>query len=175
VSEAEARAAQARVSLRAAADRAIALHSNRQAVDYLEQALAVTHDPLEQAALHERAVDPAVNQSLYDEALTHAGAAEALARERGDRLAELHALTLQARVELSQHQERAVVARLTPALESTADLPTSRETVEAQAELGRALMMGGSNTESVAWCDRALSVSSLADDMLLTDILITKN
>ena len=53
--EADALAAQARVALRAAAERATALHAPVGALDYLEQALEVTSDPLEQAALHERA------------------------------------------------------------------------------------------------------------------------
>jgi class 3 adenylate cyclase/tetratricopeptide (TPR) repeat protein len=172
--EADALAAQARVSLRAAAERAIALHSNRQAVDYLEQALAVTPDPLEQAALHERAVEPAINESLYDEALGHARAAEALARERGDRLGVLHAVTLQARVHLSHHHERPTIELLQPALQDVADVQPTREIIEAQAQLARALMMGGSDEESVEWSNRALAASGLADDSLLTDVLITK-
>ena len=53
--EADALAAQARVALRAAAERATALHAPVGALDYLEQALEVTIDPVEQAALHERA------------------------------------------------------------------------------------------------------------------------
>src|SRR4029079_9727728 len=52
--EADALAAQARVALRAAADRATALHAPHGALEYLEQALEVTIDPSEQAALHER-------------------------------------------------------------------------------------------------------------------------
>ena len=42
--EADAVAAQARIATLAAADRAISLHSHRQALSYLEQALTVTHD-----------------------------------------------------------------------------------------------------------------------------------
>jgi len=172
--EADALAAQARVSLRAAAERAIALHSNRQAVAYLEQALAVTPDPLEQSALHERAVEPAMNESLLESALEHARAVESLSRERGDRLATLHAVVLQARVDLSHHNERAAIALLQPALQEASDLQSTREIVEAQAELARALMMGGASAESVDWSDRALAASALADDQLLTDVLITK-
>jgi class 3 adenylate cyclase/tetratricopeptide (TPR) repeat protein len=172
--EADALAAQARVSLRGAADRAISLHSNKQALAYLEQALAVTTEDEEIAALHERAVEPALNEGLYDAALEHARAVESLSRDRGDRLAALHAVTLQARVHLSHHHERTAITQLEPALNGVRDMAPTSEIVAAQAELARALMIGGSAAESIAWCDRALAASALADDRLLTDILITK-
>ncbi len=54
-SEAQALAAQARVALRAAADRAVALGSYRQAAGFLRLALDVTDDPADRAALWERA------------------------------------------------------------------------------------------------------------------------
>ena len=50
--EADALAAQARVALRAAAERATALGSHAQAVAFLEQALEITTDPADRAALH---------------------------------------------------------------------------------------------------------------------------
>jgi len=53
--EADALAAQARLALRAAAERAIALGSFDQALVFLEQALTVTPDPTERAELLERA------------------------------------------------------------------------------------------------------------------------
>ena len=69
--EADALAAQARVSLRAAAERAIALHSYRQALRYLDQALAVTPDPLEQRAIHDRAIPSAADAGLFDVAMDY--------------------------------------------------------------------------------------------------------
>ena len=47
--EADALAAQARIALRGAAERAAALGAHDQAVAFLEQALTITHDPLERA------------------------------------------------------------------------------------------------------------------------------
>jgi class 3 adenylate cyclase len=172
--EADALAAQARVSLRAAAERAMALHSDRQALDYFEQALSVTSDPLEQWAIHERAVEAASNAGLYDLALVHAETLESMSNARDDRLATVHAVALQARVHLSYHHERTAIEKLKPALERVSDLPPTREIFEAQAQLARALMMGGANAESVDWSDRALAASTAADDMLLTDLLITR-
>ncbi len=51
--EADAVGAQARIALRAAAERAAALHSPEQALAYLEPALEVTRDPRERATLLE--------------------------------------------------------------------------------------------------------------------------
>jgi class 3 adenylate cyclase/tetratricopeptide (TPR) repeat protein len=172
--EADALAAQARVSLRAAADRAIALHSYRQALSYLDQGLSVTPDPAEQAALHERAVPAAAEAGLYEVANDHAKALETLARATGDRLALLHAITRRTWVEHSFHNERAALALLEPALQDVADLPPSIEIVEAQAEMARALMMAGDYDRSIEVSDRALASSKLISDYLVTDVLITK-
>ncbi len=57
--EADALAAQARRALRAAGERAAALHSSIEAQRYFEQALALTTDARETAELHERAGDAA--------------------------------------------------------------------------------------------------------------------
>ena len=54
-SEGDAIAGQARIALRAAAERAASLGSNEQALAYLESALEVTSDPAEEADLHLRA------------------------------------------------------------------------------------------------------------------------
>ena len=62
--EADALAAQARIALQAAAERAASLHSHRQARGYLEQAIAITADPAEQAVLHLRATES--GESTFD-------------------------------------------------------------------------------------------------------------
>jgi hypothetical protein len=72
--EASAIAAQARVALKAAAERARHLHALGQAVGYYEQAIAVTFDESDQYALRLRAADAAL-------AIGDAAKAESLARE----------------------------------------------------------------------------------------------
>ena len=57
--EGDEAAAHARVSLRAAAERSVSLHANSAAVNFIEQALSVTHDPEERAELWVMAADPA--------------------------------------------------------------------------------------------------------------------
>ncbi len=57
--ERDALAGQARIALRAAADRAAALGAHDQAIRFAEEALAVATDPADRAALHERAGESA--------------------------------------------------------------------------------------------------------------------
>ena len=66
--EADALAGQARIALKAAAARAIALGSYDQAVTFLNQALTVTTDPTETAELLERAGEIASSAARHDDA-----------------------------------------------------------------------------------------------------------
>jgi len=73
--EADALAGQARIALRGAADRAASLGSHTQAVSFLMQALELTHDPLERAALLEKAgseqtdPDPETARRKFEQAM----------------------------------------------------------------------------------------------------------
>jgi len=92
--EARALAAQARIALKAAADRAQALGSPRQAVTFLAQALEVESDDAERASILERTIKAALDAALYDPALDLLPELEALQERLGDRpaLAEAYAL-----------------------------------------------------------------------------------
>jgi class 3 adenylate cyclase/tetratricopeptide (TPR) repeat protein len=83
--EANALAAQARIALRGAAERAAALGSYEQARTFLEQALEVTTDPADRAELHERAYLVASHVLEVEPIVRHAAAAEAERRKTGDR------------------------------------------------------------------------------------------
>jgi class 3 adenylate cyclase/tetratricopeptide (TPR) repeat protein len=84
--ERAALAAQARVALRAAADRAARLLAFAQSAAYLERALEVTPDDAERAQLHERIGDSNHAMLLHeDEARSHFEAARGWAAARGDR------------------------------------------------------------------------------------------
>ena len=67
--EADALAAQARIALKAAADRAVALGAHDQAVVFLEQALTVTDDPAEQGEILERAGESARIAARHERAI----------------------------------------------------------------------------------------------------------
>ncbi len=83
--EGDAVAAQARVALRGAADRARSLGSFVQAMRFLESALEVTTDPDEQRQLHAAAGDAGLFAGLVDETTAHTERALELARAGGDR------------------------------------------------------------------------------------------
>ena len=172
--EADAIGAQARVSLRAAADRATALHSLAQALSYLEQALAVTTEPTEQAALHERASFVAAHLNRTDGAGEHAQAAESIHARNGDRLGVLRAVTMRAFAYLADHAEQPAIALLRPAIDAVGDLPPGRDIVRAHAELARALMLAAEYSESVERCDLVLAAPDVATDEEMIDVLITK-
>ena len=172
--EADALAAQARVSLRGAAERAASLHSYKQALAYLEQALEVTTDRAEKVTLHVRAAHTAINSGLVDVAMDHAKAVETLSRDAGDALGVLRGLTSQATVHMSLHGERPAVALLRPGLEAFSQLQPTPEIVAAQAELGRALMVGGDYDEAVEWCNRVLAAVGVATEIQLLEATITK-
>jgi class 3 adenylate cyclase len=171
--EADALAAQARVALRAAADRATALHAPHGALEYLEQALEVTADPLEQAALHERASAAAGTAARMDVADAHATTAAELYEARGDRLGVLRSKTVQAYCKLGEHADQVAIAILREALAEVADLPTAPEILQAQSELARALMLQGS-PEALVWSDRVLENPTATTQDVVVSTLITK-
>jgi hypothetical protein len=83
--EADALAAQARVALRGAAERAAALGSHAQALVFLEKALSVSPSAADRADLHTRALAAALRGLDADVAERHAAGAVKAWREIGDR------------------------------------------------------------------------------------------
>jgi class 3 adenylate cyclase/tetratricopeptide (TPR) repeat protein len=171
--EAEALAAQARVALGAAADRAASLHSQEGALAYLNQALEVTSDPLQQATMHERAANAARLSALVGEAREHARAAEAIYSSLDDRMGVLRSRTVDASTLIVDNADKAASEILMRALTEVSDLPPNTDIAHAQAELARALMMTGS-PEALAWADRVLTAPGLLNATQLVEAAITK-
>ncbi len=94
--EAEALANQARIALRAAADRAAALGSPGQAMTFLEQAIEVAPDPAERAELFERAGLAAMSAAKAEVAMASFISARALRVELGDRSGQARLVARQA-------------------------------------------------------------------------------
>ena len=86
--EREALASQARIALRAGAERAAGLGAHDQAISLCEQALTVTSDPADEAAFHERAAISAAVTQRVELAEVHFKAALALRARLGDPIAE---------------------------------------------------------------------------------------
>ncbi|HTC86493.1 MAG TPA: AAA family ATPase, partial [Candidatus Acidoferrum sp.] len=173
--EADALAGQARIALKAAAERAITLGSNDQAVTFLRQALTVTNDPAEEAELLERAGEIASSAARHDEADDLLVRATALDRERGDRIATARATVALARARLTAHRSGEAFAVLEPAVVEFADLGDDPALVGLHSQLARACMLSGDHRRSVEMADRALEVAEHGDLVpLLADLLITK-
>ena len=159
--QADALAAQARIALRAAAERASALGSFDQALAFLRQALTVTSDPAEEAEILERAGESASAGAHHDEAETLLRRAIELRRERGDRAACARA--------------KQALAILEPAAEEFGDLGTDAALVALLGQLARAYMMNMDLDRSIQVADRVLAVAERADLVaLVADTLVTK-
>ena len=171
--EAEALAAQARIALRSAIDRATALHDLRGALTYIDQALPITPDAGEQATLHERAAPLSADAAEFPRAIEHARRAAAIYEERGDRLGVVRAKAREAAALINEHQDQTAIALLREALAGTEDLGPSADLAHAQSELGRALMLAG-ETESIEWLDRVLEASAVAAPEVVLEAVITK-
>ena len=162
--EADALAAQARVSLRSAAERATTLGSHEQALTFLEQALDVTVDPAERADLHERAAS-AAQQGLDSEVvLRHAEAVVAERRRLGDRPAIAVAEAAYAQVVDSSLGDPArALEMLRKTWDEFSDLEKTPAGVAIMAALGRAYRGLDDPVAALAWVDRYLPISEHLD------------
>ena len=173
--EADALAAQARIALRAAAERASALGSFDQALAFLRQALTVTSDPAEEAEILERAGESASAGAHHDEAETLLRRAIELQRERGDRVACARTITALGRALFGPFRTEQAIAVLEPAAEEFADLGTDPAYVALLGQLARAYMMNMDTDRSIQVADRVLAVAERADLVaLVADTLVTK-
>ena len=173
--EGDAVGAQARVALRAAADRARSLGSFVQAMRFLEQALEVTTEPEEERQLHAAAGDAALFAGLIEEPMQHMGRALELARATADRAGLLMAIVNYAFARNVAGDLAEGAALLEPAREEYRDLSETVEYVRLCAELARTYLLLGRTGDSVRTVDEVLPT---AERMELTretvDLLVTR-
>ncbi len=162
--EADALAAQARIALRGAADRAASLGSHEQAVSFLDQALEVATSVEDRLDLHTRAqfsaehgLDPAMVER-------HAAGRLGAARETGDRPAIAaaianHALVVQGW--LGAPQRAAEI--LEPAWAEFSDLEQTPEGVRLMAALAAGNSGSMNNEVALTWVDRYLPIAERLD------------
>ena len=155
--EADALAAQARIALRAAAERARSLGSQESAIAYWERARTVTVDAAEEAELLERIGTAERDTGRYE-------AAESHFREAIDRWAGLGDRLASARATLGLTRTMAFTGRLTEALpitraaaESVADLAPDPVVAELWLGLGSGTGQLGDREGAIHWIDKALS------------------
>jgi len=173
--EADAVAGQARIALRAAAERAVSLGSYDQALTFLEQALTVTTDPGETAALLEQAGDAASAGGRHEAAERHLRAAISSRRDLGDRSAIAGATAALGRALLGAYQSAAAIELLEPAAAEFADLATQPAVITLGGQLARAHFLADDNRRSIEVADRVLEAAEHADlQPIVADTLVTK-
>ena len=173
--ERDALAGQARIALRAAADRAASLGAHEQALRFCEQALTVASDPADEAILHERAADSAAMVQRIEDAATHYRAAIEGRAKIADRGGEARVTASYASALLSAYRFDDALSLLTEASERFADLPDDPGVVTLDGQLARAYFLTDENAKAVAVADRVLAVaerSNLID--VVADTLVTR-
>jgi class 3 adenylate cyclase/tetratricopeptide (TPR) repeat protein len=160
--EADALAAQARLALKGAAERAAALGSHEHALAFLGQALEITDDPAEQAVLRERAGHEATAAAAFERAQAYLEEAIASYRRLGDRLGIARAATALSTALHGKFQPVAAVAPLEAALAETADLQTEPAVIRLIAELARAYG-NARDPRALETADRAIALAEEAD------------
>jgi len=157
--EADALAAQARVALRGAAERAAALGSHAQAIAFLEHALAVSPAAADRADLYERALTSATQGLVPEVAERHAKGALDAWRELGDRerIAFAVASYADAVGQFGATSER-LLQILLPAWEEFSDLEETASGVALMLAISRA-HAHANDVQSVVWSERALPVA----------------
>jgi class 3 adenylate cyclase/predicted ATPase len=172
--EADAVAAQARLALSAAAERAASLGSPDQAIAYLEQALAITGDPRDRAPLLDRAARSAVAAARQD-AQRYAEAAVESYRKNGDGIAAARATARLGRVLLETGEVARAMQLLeasVPAAEAIDDPSVLAETL---ANLARPYMRAGMAARSVEVADRALAIAERLNlDAVVAEAFVNK-
>jgi class 3 adenylate cyclase/tetratricopeptide (TPR) repeat protein len=172
--EADAIAGQARIALRAAGDRAMALGSPDQALGFYRAALDVATDVRDRAALTELAGDAASSAAQHEEAEALFEAAIATYRELGDRPAIARAIAGLAGAMMGRYRIQAALAVLEPAADEFADIEQEPDYVRFLAALARFKMME-QGSGALAAADRALVLAERLDLVpLIADLLVTR-
>ncbi len=173
--EADALGAQARLALRAAAERAVALGSNEQALGLIEQALAVTSSPADQADLLELAGDAATAGGHHEAAERYLRAAIEARTGLGDRPGTARATAALGRSLSTSYRTADAIAILVPAVESFADLADDPAVIGLEGQLARAYFLADDNRRAIGVADRVLEAAEHADLVaIVADTLITK-
>jgi tetratricopeptide (TPR) repeat protein len=172
--EADALATQARVSLRAAAERAATLGSPTQALRFLEQALEVTSDTTETVDLLERAAVHAANAILPD-APALAERALAIRRQGTDRSAIARAAGLVGRTLLDIREAADGHRILADAAQEFEDMASDDAVIELRGQLARSLMLLTREREALEVCDPVLDLAERRGLVpVIADTLVTR-
>ena len=159
-------ALEAVAALRAAADRAVALHSPEQALEFIDGALSITDDDAERAQLWEQAAIAAQAAAHLKEAAAYARQALDWHAARGDRSAVARTTVRLGAILAFGYEAEASIAVVKGAIEELADDPSLRDDpwlAELHAGMARSYLLAGHIREAVDWSDRALADAERLD------------
>jgi class 3 adenylate cyclase/predicted ATPase len=157
--EAEAVAAQARIALRAAAERATALGAHAQAVEFLTQALGVTTPLTDRAELLEAAARSATSAGSDEPAEAFAREAIAVYHDIGDPAAETSATALLGSALLYGGKVTEALEVLEAALASLPDSFDDAARARLLTNLSRANMRADIPLRAIELADQALPIA----------------
>jgi hypothetical protein len=167
-------AAQARVALRAAAQRAADLGSYRRALAYLESGLLVVTDPADELDLRSLALDAAARAGLLDVGIDHGERAVAIATTLG-RDTERRLIVARLANALTEGQQQRARELLNATISEpgfTADAPGY---IEVATMLAKAEMRSVNLERAIELADATLPLASRgADVRVVLDLLITR-
>jgi class 3 adenylate cyclase len=174
--EGEAVAGQARIALRAAAERAVSLGSQQQAVALLERARSVTTDRLEEAELLERIGKAERATGHYEAAAAHLEEAIARYREADDRIGIVRATTLLCRTSGGAAARSSDALAMAIAAEAEfADLAPDPALTGLRAAIAALCNSVDDYGAGARWADLALIDAERSGDLeLVADLLVTK-
>jgi tetratricopeptide (TPR) repeat protein len=173
--EADAVAIQARLALKAAAERAAGLGSHVQAVDYLRQALTVTTDPVEQAELLERTGVSGAAAGRHEEAAAILADVVQRLRGLGDRSGTARALATLAGVQLMAYRSQEAVQFLPAAIAEFADMPDDPNVVALNGQCARAFFFAEDFARAQGIAEQVLAAAERLDIIpIIADTLVTR-
>ena len=156
--EADAVAAQARIALRAAADRASSLGAHEQAVHQLDRALSITTDDAERAELLERAAASSFAGVIGD-TVDYARRALAAREAVGDLAGTYRAAAVVAQTLLDLNRLDEATELITTTIDGVQEFPDVETEVDLFVALSRAHMRSGRSAEAIAAAEHALTLA----------------
>ena len=174
--EADALASQARVSLRGAADRALALGSPLQAVTFLEQAVEVATDDEERATLLERAATAASNAARAERGTPLVDRALEIRQRLGDRAGLAANALVRVNVLRAGRLRESALEAAQQALEEFTDLgPENPTIIELELNVARTAVGLGKYDLALAAAERVVIVGErLALTRTVAEALVVK-
>jgi class 3 adenylate cyclase/tetratricopeptide (TPR) repeat protein len=161
--------------LQRAAERATLLGSHEQAVRYLELALDVTAETIDQVQMLARAGQAAGSAGKYEMSEVFLRRALDAARAGGDLGAEARTIATLGRVLATAVRPADAIAEIEPALDRFTELHDDPAMVAVWAALARAFMLHNDYLPAVEWADRALPLAERLDMVPETaDLLNTR-